>query len=213
MHSVATSGTMIVGKRHLILASGSTTRCAMLEAAGIAFDAIPAEVDEPALRSAFTQQHPAATALNVAEMLSAAKAHAIGLSHPESLVIGSDQVLDIDGELLSKPGDDTGVRATLQKLSGKTHALHSAASLAIGGKLVWTAGDSARLTMRSLSPAFIDSYVARVGEAVRSSVGAYHIEGFGVQLFDRIDGDHFTILGMPLLPLLKQLRAQGVLAA
>ena len=204
---------MTVGKPHIILASGSTTRRAMLEAAGVTFDVIPADVDEPALRSAFTQQHPQAMSKNIAEMLAAAKALSVSLSEPESLVIGSDQVLDIDGELLSKPGDDAGVRATLQKLSGKTHALYAAVMLARGGQLLWTASDTAQLTVRSLSQAFIDDYITHAGSGVRSSVGAYQIEGFGIQLFDRIDGDHFTILGMPLLPLLAELRSQGAIAA
>lgn len=197
----------------LILASGSSARRAMLAAAGVSFEVMAADVDEPALREGFTQQHPNATAINIAEMLSAAKALSVSLANPKPLVIGSDQVLEIENELLSKPGDAAGVRATLQKLSGKTHALHAAVTLAQGGRLLWTASDTARLTMRQLSPAFIDDYTARAGSSVQACVGAYQIEGLGIQLFDKIDGNHFTILGMPLLPLLAQLRAKDMLAA
>lgn len=197
---------------HLILASGSSTRRAMLAAAGVAFEVVPADVDEPALRSAFRQQHPRATSMNIAEMLAAAKAQDVGRRHPQALVIGSDQVLDLDGEIFAKPHDAAGVRTTLQRLSGRTHALHAAVALARGEDVAWSANDTATLTMRALSPAFIDGYVDRAGAAVCQSVGAYQIEGLGIQLFKRIDGDHFTILGMPLLPLLQELRAQGVLA-
>lgn len=197
----------------LILASGSATRREMLRAAGVSFDIMPAEIDEPALRDALVADNPHVTPTAVAAALAAAKARDVGRRQPQALVIGSDQVLELDGEIFAKPQDAAGVRATLQRLSGRTHALHAAVALARGDDVVWSANDTATLTMRPLSSALIESYIEGVGAAVCQSVGAYQIEGRGIQLFSRIDGDHFTILGMPLLPLLQELRAQGVLAA
>lgn len=197
----------------VMLASGSATRRDMLRAAGVVFDVVPARVDEPALRAELLARDahmaPAAVALELAD----AKAREVSRREPDAHVIGSDQVLDFDGEIFAKPGSVDGVRETLHKLSGKTHALHSAVSLARNDKVIWRTCETARLTMRQLSSSFIDGYVDAVGAAVCASVGAYQIEGPGIQLFDRIDGDHFTILGMPLLALLHQLRAEGVLAA
>lgn len=197
----------------VVLASGSATRRDMLRAAGVAFDVVPARVDEPALRAELlahdAHMAPAAIALELAD----AKAREVSRREPDAHVIGSDQVLDLDGEIFAKPGSVDGVRETLHKLSGKTHALHSAVTLARNGKVIWRTCETARLIMRQLSSSFIDDYVDAVGAAVCASVGAYQIEGRGIQLFDRIDGDHFTILGMPLLALLHQLRAEGVLAA
>ncbi len=197
----------------LILASGSATRRDMLRAAGVSFDIVPADVDEPALRQDLVAGNPQVTPAAIAAALAAAKARDVSRRYPQAVVIGSDQVLDLDGEIFAKPHDIAGVRATLQHLSGRTHALHAAVALARGDDVVWTANDTARLTMRPLSPQFVDGYIARVGEQACQSVGAYQIEGLGIQLFARIEGDHFTILGLPLLPLLQELRAQGVLAA
>ncbi|MDO9382260.1 MAG: Maf family protein [Hyphomicrobiaceae bacterium] len=197
--------------RQLILASGSTTRRAMLAAAGVMFDVVPADVDEPALRSALATENPDVTPAEIAQALAAAKSKDVSRRYPGAIVIGSDQILECDGEIFSKPGDASAVRTTLEKLSDRTHSLHAAVALSCAGKVSWAACDTARLTMRCLSPAFIDDYVARTGEAVLGSVGAYQIEGLGIQLFEQIDGNHFTILGMPLLPLLSELRAQGEL--
>lgn len=196
----------------LILASGSATRRAMLQAAGIVFDVVPADVDEPAVRHALLAENSNATPVEIAQALAAAKSKDVSRRNPGAIVIGSDQVLDCDGEIFSKPDGIAGVRATLEKLSNRTHSLHAAVALSCAGRVTWAACDSARLTMRRLSPSFIDGYVARTGGSVCQSVGAYQIEGYGIQLFDRVDGDHFTILGMPLLPLLGELRAKGALA-
>jgi septum formation protein len=202
---------MTKGRRQLILASGSATRRAMLHAAGIAFDVVPADVDEPTVRRELIAGNAGVTPSEIAQALAAAKSKDVSRRYPGALVIGSDQVLECDGEMFSKPGGASGVRMTLEKLSDRTHSLHAAVALSSAGQVDWAACDTARLTMRRLSPAFIDDYVARTGEAVLGSVGAYQIEGLGVQLFDHIEGNHFTILGMPLLPLLSELRAQGEL--
>ena len=200
-----------MGKRQFILASGSATRRAMLLAAGVTFDVVPADVDEPAVRHQLVAEDAGVTPAELAQALAAAKSKEVSRRYPGAIVIGSDQVLECDGEIFFKPGDASGVRTTLEKLTDRTHSLHAAVALSSSGRVGWAACDTARLTMRRLSPAFIDDYVARTGEAVLGSVGAYQIEGLGVQLFDHIEGNHFTILGMPLLPLLSELRAQGEL--
>jgi len=202
---------MTKNMRRLILASGSATRRAMLLAAGVTFDVVPADVDEPAVRYQLVAENAGVTPAELAQALAAAKSKEVSRRYPGAIVIGSDQVLECDGEIFSKPGDASGVRTTLEKLTDRTHSLHAAVALSSSGRVGWAACDTARLTMRRLSPAFIDDYVARTGEAVLGSVGAYQIEGLGVQLFDHIEGNHFTILGMPLLPLLSELRAQGEL--
>lgn len=197
----------------LILASGSATRRTMLRAAGVDLEVLSASIDEAEARRQLVANKASITPVEIAEELAVAKAEDVSRLRRDAFVIGSDQVLELDGEILTKPTDIAGVYATLEKLNGKTHALHSAVALARGGATVWSICDTARLTMRTLSPDFVDAYVARVGEAVCQSVGAYQIEDFGIQLFERIKGDHFTILGMPLLPLLNELRARGVVAA
>jgi septum formation protein len=130
--------------------------------------------------------------------------------NPESLVIGADQVLELDGERLTKPADMEAARQQLLRLSGKTHTLHSAVAGARGGKIVWQHAEAAHMTMRAFSPRFVGRYLAAVGDEALTSVGAYQVEGRGIQLFERIDGDFFTILGLPLLPLLLFLRAEGI---
>lgn len=184
----------------------------MLRAAGVTFATRLANVDEPAIRAALMRDDGGIAPVAVAGALAAAKACAVSHEDPEALVIGSDQVLAVEGAILAKPGGSDGVRATLKTLSGKTHDLHSAVALAFAGRVVWSASDTARLTMRTLSEPFIADYIARAGSGVEWCVGAYQIEGLGIQLFDEICGDYFTILGMPLLPLLGQLRTEGVLA-
>jgi septum formation protein len=197
----------------VILASGSAARRAMLQAAGVVFDVMPATIDEEHLRQALLADNADIGPVEIAAELAAAKAAAVSQQQPDALVIGSDQVLDIEGDLLTKPGDAAGVRASLERLSGRTHALHSAVALAQNGIVLWSSSDTARLTMRPLTAAAIERYVDAAGDGVHQCVGAYQIEGLGIQLFDRIEGDHFTILGMPLLPLLAQLRTRGAIAA
>ena len=189
----------------LILASTSTARRAMLDAAGVPHLAVASGVDEEAAKAAFALNGRA-----LADALAEMKAMKISSRYPGDLVIGCDQTLALeDGTLLDKPGD--AVADQLRLLSGRTHYLHSAVVAAEGGRPVWRHVDRAKLTMRSLSDAFIDDYVAHEGAHVAGCVGAYRIEGLGIQLFSRIDGDHFTILGMPLLPLLDWLRTRSVL--
>jgi septum formation protein len=200
--------------RRLILASGSEARQRMLRAAGVTFDVKTADIDEAALRDEMTSKSSVqVTSGEIAEALAAAKAREVSARFPDVLVIGSDQVLDVDGELFSKPGDEAGVRSTLRRLSGRPHVLHSAVTLARDGQILWSACETATLAMRPLSPAFIDAYVREAGASVHHCVGAYQLEGLGGQLFDHVAGSHFTVLGMPLLPLLEALRQHGVLAS
>jgi septum formation protein len=196
------------GTPELILASASPFRRRMLEAAGVAFRVVPAEVDEPALR----RQMPPGDLARVAEHLARAKALAVSEAAPRALVIGADQVLAFGEELLSKPRDVEEARRQLTALRGQTHQLHTGVALAAAGKAVWTHLETATLAMRSFSDAFLDRYLDEMGPAVCRTVGGYEIEGRGVQLFERIAGDQFTIIGLPLLPLLAELRARGMIA-
>jgi septum formation protein len=147
----------------------------------------------------------------VAEILARAKAEEVSASQPAAIVIGADQILELDGVILSKPANMAEARGALLRLSGCTHRLHSAVSVAHGGTSLWSRADSAALTMRDLSPEFIGRYLAAAGQAVLGSVGAYQIEGLGIHLFSEVRGDHFTILGLPLLPLLDWLRREGAI--
>lgn len=193
----------------VILASGSTTRQAMLRAAGVAFTVDVAAVDETAILESLAAEH--AKPRDAADMLAELKTLKISTKHPAALVIGADQILSLGNRFFAKPHDLPAARKQLQELRGQTHVLTSAAVAARAGAPIWREVREARLTMRNLSDAFIDEYLAAAGAAVLSSVGAYQIEGLGAQLFSRIDGDHFTILGLPLLPLLDMLRTQGIL--
>lgn len=192
----------------LILASASAARKAMLTSAGVVFSVEPAAVDEGALKRALISQ--GADAAAIAEALALGKAEAISACHPEALVIGSDQMLSCDGRCFDKPADRAAARAQLMALRNRRHELISAVVVVSGGTRLWHDVDRAELMMRPFSEAFIDEYLDRIGAAACQSVGAYQIEGLGVQLFDSIDGDIFTIMGMPLLPLLGFLRMRGV---
>lgn len=195
----------------LILASGSRTRADMLRNAGVGFDVVPADVDERALEAPLLAagEAPAKIALALAE----AKALAVSALHPEAIVIGADQVLDLDGERFNKASTLAEAGGQLRRLRDRTHALHSAVVTARGGVADWRAVDTARLTVRPFSAAFLASYLTAMGDRVLGSVGAYQLEGLGAQLFERIEGDHFTVLGLPLLPLLSHLRDAGVLTS
>ncbi len=195
----------------LILASGSPYRRQMLEAAGLSFEVVVADVDETRLKQALASRSPKPHAAEVAETLARAKAEAVSAGHPEALVIGADQVLALGDELLDKPGSAAAARAQLARLRGNTHRLISAVVLAQGGHVLWCHSDEAALAMRAFSNAFLDSYIAKAGPGIHHIVGAYEIEGRGVQLFDRVAGDHFTIVGLPLVPLLAELRSRGVI--
>lgn len=193
----------------LLLASGSVHRLALLQRAGVLVRAEPSGLDERALEAPLTDS--GADAEDIAAVLAEAKACAVSERHPNALVIGADQTLSLDDTLFHKPRDMDDARRTLLALSAKTHVLSSAVVLASGGTAVWRHVALARLTMRPLDPAFIGRYLARVGPAVLTSVGAYQIEAEGVQLMTQIEGDLFTIVGLPLLPLLAELRTRGAI--
>ncbi|MGL4394921.1 MAG: Maf family protein [Hyphomicrobium sp.] len=195
----------------LILASASMARRAMCEAAGLTVRIVPADIDEAALTETLHQSSPVVAPDAVALALARAKAVDVSSRHPGALVIGSDQVLSCDGRLFSKAHNRDEARATLQALRGRAHELTSAVALARDGRVVWSDHALARLTVRPFSEAYLDLYVENAGAALLRSVGAYELESAGVQLFDSIEGDYFTILGMPLLPLLAALRQFGVL--
>ena len=192
----------------LVLASTSATRTALLSAAGVAHEAVAPGLDETAAKAALGDLSGRALADALAEL----KAIKMSNRRPGALVLGCDQTLERDdGVLLDKPG--VALVAQLSALAGRSHKLHAAAVVAIDGVPVWRCIETVTLHMRALSDAFIADYAAREGESVAHCVGGYRIEGAGVQLFDRIEGSHFAILGLPLLPLLSWLRLRGVLAS
>ncbi len=183
----------------------------MLEAAGVVFDVVAADVDEVALRARLAIEQPSLPPAGVAAALATAKAAEVSARYPASLVIGADQVLDFEGDIFGKPDHLAMARTDLQRLRGKTHALHSAAVLLRGGAPVWSTVGSVTMHMRAFSDAFLDSYLASCGEDVCHTAGAYALEGLGGQLFDQVEGDYFTVIGLPLLPLLAALRTEGLL--
>jgi septum formation protein len=195
----------------LILASGSASRKALLTAAGVAFTADPADLDEEALMADLKAR--GADAAAVAGELAGQKAIAVSRRHPGKTVLGGDSVIAFGGEYLSKCASLAVARALLARLSGRSHLLVSAAALARDGALLWTHASPCQMTMRDLSPGFLDDYLAAEGAAILSSVGCYHYEGRGAQLFARVEGDYFSVLGLPLLPVLTQLRKEGLLAS
>ena len=180
----------------------------MLDAAGVAYEAVSAEIDEAAVKAKLGD-NPAAVALELAT----AKAEAVSAQHSDDWVIGSDSVVVVGGRLFDKPAGRDDAAAHLRFFSGKAMQLTSAVVLARGGASDWSHGESATLQVRDLSEDFIADYLEREWPAVSYCVGVFRLEGPGVQLFDRIEGDHFTILGMPLLPLLCALRERGILAS
>jgi septum formation protein len=191
----------------LILASQSTARQALLANAGIPFEAIPAGLDELAIQLASALSAPD----EIAALLARDKALFVSEKHPDRFVIGADQTLILGEQLFNKPAGRAQAAEQLRALAGRSHELHSAAAVARDGGILFEHVSIARMTMRSLDDAAISAYLDAAGDAVTTSVGAYQLEGLGVHLFERIEGDHFTILGLPLLPLLKFLRSQGLL--
>lgn len=193
----------------LVLASASPTRRRLLAEAGIDAEARPAPIDERAVEAPLLAA--GATPRDIAVALAAAKALAMSEAVPATLVIGADQTLDLDGERMTKPSDMEAARQQLLQLSGRAHRLHSAIACARGGTILWQHVESPTLTMRAITSDVVARYLASVGEDALASVGAYQLEGRGIRLFERIDGDFFAILGLPLLPLLAFLRAEKVL--
>lgn len=191
----------------LILASASQARRDMLAAAGVPFVVQTADVDE----QAFKDRHDPADAGGLALALAGLKAQAVSREHPAVWVLGADQTLSFDGGLVSKAGSLTEARARLKAMQGRTHQLHSAAALVRDGQIVWSGVDTVSMKMRGCSDQFLETYLAAEGDAVLSCVGSYRLEGIGSQLFETIEGDYFTVLGLPLWPVLAALRRAGVL--
>ena len=196
-------------KQELILASSSASRQMLMRNAGLTFSAIPADIDERALDEQLEKN--GAKPEEVALELAKAKALAVSALHPQALVLGCDQTMALGARVYHKPKNMAEAEAHLLSLSGKVHRLNSAAVLARGGDVVWQTISSAELLVRTLSAEFVSRHLQRVGEKALSSVGAYQLEGEGIQLFTSIEGDYFTILGLPLLPLLMKLRDMDVI--
>lgn len=195
----------------LILASASSVRRKLLTQAGVDFDVVAADLDEDAIKNRF--RNNGASVDEAALALAEEKARTIGARHPEALVIGADQVLDLDGKWFDKPQDRAGAADHLHAFSGKSHHLVTAAVVVARGSVAWRRVERARLRVRDLDSAFIESYLDAIGDDALASVGAYQLEGRGAQLFETVEGDFFTILGLPLLPLLAFLRQRGHLDA
>ena len=194
----------------LVLASGSAARRAMLEAAGVAFEVVRPNVDEDAAKASLAAAHTAAR--DTADALAQLKALKISARDPQALVLGSDSVVELaDGTMLDKPVSRADAAGHLRRMSGGRVRLHSAAVIAEAGRSVWREVDTAQLFVRPLSDAFVDAYLDIEWPAVAGCVGVFRIEGPGAQLFARIDGSQFTVLGLPLLPVLDYLRVRGVL--
>ena len=196
-----------LGKDPLILASQSRARQMLLANAGIAFEAIPADIDERAVQKDSGLSAPG----EIAKRLAQEKALWVSQRNPGRYVVGADQTLALGSRLFSKPAGRTAAAEQLRQLAGNSHELHSGFAVARDGKILFADVSIARMTMRQLSESEIETYLDKAGDAVTTSVGAYQLEGLGVHLFERIEGDHFTILGLPLLPLLAFLRSERLL--
>ena len=192
----------------LVLASASESRRRILKAAGIAFEAMTPEVDEEALKRTLTAEAPAKLAMALAEN----KALSIATHVTDAVVLGADQLLVCEGKLYAKARDKEEAKRILRELRGRKHELVTAAALAKDNAILWRQVETASLWMRDFSDAFLDSYLAKEGDAVLGLVGCYRIEGLGAQLFSRVEGDSFTIQGLPLFALMEALRTQGVIA-
>ncbi|HKO70406.1 MAG TPA: Maf family protein [Bradyrhizobium sp.] len=196
------------GQLPLILASQSRSRQMLLANAAIDFEAVPAEIDERAVQ----QESGLTSPSDIAALLAREKARIVSIDKPGQFVVGADQTLSLGTKLFSKPAGRVQAAEQLSALAGRTHQLHSAVAVAREGKILFEAVSVAEMTMRQLIQSQIEVYLDEAGETVTSSVGAYQLERLGVHLFERIEGDHFTILGLPLLPLFEFLRSERLLA-
>ena len=193
----------------LILASASAVRARLLRDACVPFELCPAEIDEAEIKASLLAKKLDAPA--IADALAERKATFVSSAHPQAFVLGCDQILVFDGRLIDKSADLTEARALLRELRGKEHTLVTACVLAKGGAPIWRKLERCRLWMRSFSDAFLEGYLQSEGDNVLGSVGCYHLEGRGIQLFERLEGDYFSVLGLPLLPLLTVLREHGII--
>lgn len=197
------------GREVVILASASRARAALLEGAGVAFEAVPAHIDEDETKASLKAE--GAGAVDIAAALATLKAQGVSRRRPGRLVIGADQVLEFDGRILDKPDDRAAARAQLISLRGHAHDQVACVCVVRDGRRLWHEVARARLFVRPFGDEFLDSYLDAIGDAALAGPGAYQLEGRGAQLFERIEGDYFTILGLPLIPLLDYLRLQKVL--
>lgn len=197
-------------RQPVILASSSSSRAKVLRSAGVAFDIIPARVDEDNVKTSLRAE--GASAEQCAETLAEIKAVKVSRGHPSALVIGADQLLECNGRWFDKPTDMEGAKMHLLSLRGQTHTLATSVVVALNGSRIWHHNARPNLSMRDFTSAFLDEYLSTVGTTAFLSVGAYQLEGHGVQLFNRIEGNFFTILGLPLLELLSFLREHNVVA-
>jgi septum formation protein len=195
----------------IVLASASRVRARILLDAGLAVTVRPAPIDEAAVKEAIRADSGDVAAGDVAVILAQAKAVSASEADPTALVVGADQILSLDDRIFDKPSSMDEARETLVVLRGRTHLLHTAVACARGGEVIWHHQCDASLTMRDFSNEFLGRYLAAAGESVLDSVGAYQLEGPGAHLFSKVDGDYFTILGLPLLPLLECLRTERIL--
>jgi len=210
MSTKSPSTWMLAGEAPLVLASQSPGRAAMLRAAGLVFTTAPARIDETALIESMVAE--GVPPRDIADALAGLKCMAVARAEPGSIVIGADQILVCDGTIFEKPGTREKAFDQLKALQGKTHQLISAIVVARDGGIIWRHVDTASLDLRPMADATISAYLDAAGDDILQSVGCYHVEGLGAQLFTRINGDHFTIRGLPLLPLLDLLRRYGIIA-
>jgi septum formation protein len=194
---------------HVVLASGSRFRRQMLEAAGLTFDVVTAVVDEAELRARFARETPPPSPAAVAMRLAEEKARRVARLQPHALVIGADQVLALDGTIYAKPASVVAARAHLRTLRGRRHELPTAAVIVRDEQVLWSGIETPALTMRPFSDLELEAYLTSMGDTVTETVGAYKLEGLGANLMERIEGDYFSIIGLPLLPLLAALRDLG----
>ena len=191
----------------IVLSSTSETRRKLLSQTGLYFKTAKPPVDESVIKAALKKA--GANAAQVADTLAESKANSVGMIIPGAYIIGADQMLECDGEWFDKPADRDGARRHLESLRGKTHELITAAVIAHEGRVIWRHTEIAKMTMRDFSESFLDTYLDKAGEGIVRSVGAYELEGMGSQLFEKIEGDFFSILGLPLIPLMGALREAG----